>query len=191
MEYDYFSIESILAENQKLQCTFKYDIPDMGHLGGGNERDIKMLSKRQIPLWLAYTIIYSDWADFSIPTPFNAKVRNALKAEPRSVRLSSLVGSGGLWYGFGKAVMDILDDDQAEEMSDAMTKAFRGRLTEIVDQAQHFAALGPVGGGSSSSDSAQLFREGLDGTERELFGLAQESTKRSKRWYEESNKGRR
>ncbi|KAJ8473765.1 hypothetical protein ONZ45_g16173 [Pleurotus djamor] len=167
MEYDYFSIEAILAENQKLQCTFKYDIPDMGHLGGGNERDIKMLSKRQIPLWLAYTIIYSDWADLSIPTPFNAKVRNALKAEPRSVRLSSLVGAGGLWYGFGKAIMDILGDEQAEEMSDTMTKAFRGRLTEIIDQAQHFAALGSVGAGSSSGDVAQLFREGLDGTERE------------------------
>lgn len=66
-------------------------------------------------------------------------MRNALKAEPKSVRLSSLVGSGGLWYGFGKAVMDMcvafcpivldteqnmirLDDDQAEEMSDVMTK---------------------------------------------------------------------
>ena len=59
MEDDYYSIESILAENQvrgyiamgwdivitsillqKIQCTFKVDIPDMGHLDGGNERDV-------------------------------------------------------------------------------------------------------------------------------------------------------
>jgi hypothetical protein len=46
-------------------------------------------------------------------------------------------------------------------------QAFRGRLVEVIDQAQHFAALGPVGGGGSTGDSAQAFREGLDGTERE------------------------
>lgn len=36
----------------------------------------------------------------------------------------------------------------------------------MIDQAQHFAALGPAGGGQSA-DVAQTFREGLDGTERE------------------------
>lgn len=94
----------------------------MGHLGGGSERDIKVLSKVQVPLWLAYTIIYSDWADFNIPPPFGARVRNALKAEARSVRLSSLVGAGGLWYGFGKTLMDMLDDVQANEISEVLTK---------------------------------------------------------------------
>ncbi|CCL99176.1 uncharacterized protein FIBRA_01191 [Fibroporia radiculosa] len=105
MEDDYYSIESILAENQKIQCNFKIDIPDMGHLDGGNERDMKALSKAQIPMWMAYILIYSNYADFTIPPPFSARVRNALNAEARSVRLSSLVGQGGLWYGFGRMIM--------------------------------------------------------------------------------------
>ena len=46
-------------------------------------------------------------------------------------------------------------------------KAFRSRLLEVVDQAQHFAALGHAGAGGSSGNSSQLFREGLDVTERE------------------------
>jgi hypothetical protein len=46
-------------------------------------------------------------------------------------------------------------------------QAFKGRLLEVIDQAQHFAALGPAGGGGPSADAAQSFREGLDGTERE------------------------
>lgn len=94
------------------------------------------------------------------------------------------------------------------------SQAFRGRLIEVIDQAQHFAALGPSGGGGPTGDSAQSFREGLDGTERErelsacpgvfvheadkwfvavieVFALAQESAKRTKRWYEDSDKGRR
>jgi hypothetical protein len=37
----------------------------------------------------------------------------------------------------------------------------------VIDQAQHFAALGPAGGGGQSGDSALAFREGLEVTERE------------------------
>lgn len=47
MEDDYYSVESILAENQKIQCTFKTDIPDMGHLDGGNERDVCLHPRQQ------------------------------------------------------------------------------------------------------------------------------------------------
>ncbi|KAH9071665.1 GINS complex Psf3 component [Lactarius deliciosus] len=179
MEDDYYSIDSILSENQKIQCTFKVDIPDMGHLDGGHERDIKAQSKIQLPLWLAFILIYSS------------RVRNALNAEAKSVRLSALVGAGGHWYGFGKIIMRLLDDAQANEMSDLLTKTFRDRLAEVIDQAQHFAALGPAGGGGQSGDSALAFREGLEVTERELFSLAQESAKKTKQWYESTDRLRR
>jgi len=46
-------------------------------------------------------------------------------------------------------------------------QTFRNRLAEVIDQAQHFAALGPAGGGGQSGDSALAFREGLEVTERE------------------------
>ena len=76
----------------------------------------------QIPLWMAYILIYSyvrvrngskysdsrydrDCADFTIPGPFNTRVQNALRAEPTSVRLAGLVGAGGLWYGFGRMLL--------------------------------------------------------------------------------------
>ncbi|KAH9173422.1 GINS complex, Psf3 component [Lactarius sanguifluus] len=195
MEDDYYSIDSILSENQKIQCTFKVDIPDMGHLDGGHERDIKAQSKIQLPLWLAFILIYSDYVDFAVPTPFSSRVRNALNAEAKSVRLSALVGAGGHWYGFGKIIMRLLDDAQANEMSDLLTKArfdtFRDRLAEVIDQAQHFAALGPAGGGGQSGDSALAFREGLEVIERELFSLAQESAKKTKQWYESTDRLRR
>jgi len=61
MDDDYYSIDAILAENQvqysyrnrfiwlilrhamqKIQCKFKRDIPDMGHLDGGSERDVRV-----------------------------------------------------------------------------------------------------------------------------------------------------
>jgi hypothetical protein len=46
-------------------------------------------------------------------------------------------------------------------------QTFRNRLVEVIDQAQHFAALGPAGGGGQSGDTALTFREGLEVTERE------------------------
>ncbi|KAJ7283799.1 hypothetical protein C8J57DRAFT_1293614 [Mycena rebaudengoi] len=189
MDNDYFSIDAILAENQKVGCKFKVDIADMGHLGGGADRDITKNSTIQLPIWMIYTVLLSDWAQMVVPPAFGIKVRNALKAEPCSVRLSSLVGAGGLWYGFGKTIMELLDDKK--EMSELLTTTFRKRLVEVIDQAQHFAALGPAGGVGPAGDSAQSFREGLEGTERELFALAQEGSKRMKRWYEESDKARR
>ncbi|KZT74544.1 GINS complex, Psf3 component [Daedalea quercina L-15889] len=199
MEDDYYSVESILAENQKIQCAFKIDIADMGHLDGGNERDIKAQSKIQVPMWMAYILIYSDYAEFTIPPPFSARVRNALNAEARSVRLSSLVGQGGLWYGFGIMIMRLLSDVPAHELSDVLTKTFRSRLPEVIDQAHHFASIHGAaasasgsGGGTITSDEATMaFREGLDGTERELFVLAQDSARRTKRWYETSERTRR
>jgi GINS complex subunit 3 len=46
-------------------------------------------------------------------------------------------------------------------------QTFKDRLVEVIDQAQHFAAIGMSGGGSATGDAAAAFREGLDGTERE------------------------
>ena len=51
----------------------------------------------------------------------------------------------------------------------SLPQTFRNRLVEVIDQAQHFAALGPAlsGAGGQSGDAALMFREGLEVTERE------------------------
>ena len=78
----------------------------------------------QLPFWLAHMLLYSyvhvfsirlassdnsisyrDVADCTIPPAFNQRIRNALKANPKSVKLSGLVGVGGLWYAFGRMIL--------------------------------------------------------------------------------------
>ncbi|KAF8721189.1 hypothetical protein AX14_010484 [Amanita brunnescens Koide BX004] len=179
---DYYNIDAILTENQKIQCKFKQRIPDMGHLGTGMERDIMPNSKLQLPVWLSYIVLYSDWADLVMPMPFAPRIYSALKAESRSVQLASLMGAGASWYMLGRIIMDILQGGRAQELSTMMTETFKARLTEVIDQSQHFANLGPSVGRSDSS--AQVFREGLDVTERELFTLARDSAKATKLWYD-------
>lgn len=151
MDDDYYSVESILAENQKVQCTFKVPIQDMGHLAGGTEphvRPLCLLRSRLLMFFVSthlpdqtrgqdpdshvdgihphllvrsprchhrplpefihyfpYNCIPSDYAGFAIPPPFSARVRNALKADARSVKLANLVGQGGVWYSFGRMIM--------------------------------------------------------------------------------------
>lgn len=96
-------------------------------------------------------------------------------------------------------------------------QTFRARLPEVIDQAHHFASIHAAAAASSGSSSGAItsdeatmaFREGLDGTEREresrkgplvvsetdsgpaVFVLAQESARRTKRWYETSERARR
>ncbi|KAL5508034.1 PSF3 [Sanghuangporus vaninii] len=191
MDDDYYSIDAILAQNQKVQCTFKTDVPDLGYLDGGSDRDIKALSKLQLPFWLTPMLLMSDFADCTVPQAFNQRVRNALNADPKSVKLSGLVGIGGPWYAFGKMIAGMLDEEQAQEISEILSNTFKQRLIDIMDQAQHFGALGANAGGAVQGQAGEEFREGLDGLERELFALAQESAKLTKQWYESSDKAKR
>jgi len=72
-------------------------------------------------------------------------------------------------------------------VGDTLTKTFQHRVVDLMDQAQHFGGSSEAG---SSGQGGEDFREGLDATERELFALAQHSAKRTKVWYESSDKGR-
>jgi GINS complex subunit 3 len=49
MDDDYFSIDAILAENQKIQFTFKEDLPGLGSLLGGTERDVRRVFLVPLP----------------------------------------------------------------------------------------------------------------------------------------------
>ena len=42
---DYWSIDSFLADAQKLPCTFTNDCPNLGHLEGTGERDVRRESR--------------------------------------------------------------------------------------------------------------------------------------------------
>ncbi|KAF8592374.1 GINS complex, Psf3 component [Ramaria rubella] len=191
MDDDYYSIDAILASNQKLQCIFRVDVPELGYLDGGTDEDIKVNTKIQLPYWLASILLIADYTDFTIPAPFSSRVKNALDAEPRSVRLSALVGGGGQWYGFGKMIAQLLEDGPAEDMSKMLMNTYRRRLVDVMDQAQHFGgSANSVGAGARSGDTGAEFREGLEATERELFSLAQENTTRTKQWYESTDRKR-
>ncbi|KAF9520366.1 hypothetical protein BS47DRAFT_1323888 [Hydnum rufescens UP504] len=185
MENDYWSIDAIFAENQKLDCTFLLEVPNLGYIDGGDMPNIPAQTKMRLPYWLAAPLLVHDYLEFRIPPAVGYSVLKALSAEPRSVKLSSLVGGGGSWYKFGKEISELLEEATSKDLTEALPKTFRARLVDLIDQAQHFDG---TAGSTSASGTGNEFREGLESTEREIFALAQNSAHLMKTWHESSDK---
>ncbi|KAF8709298.1 GINS complex protein, partial [Rhizoctonia solani] len=173
MDGDYFSIDSVIADHQKLPCQFKIDVPNMGFLDGGHEKDIKAMNEVSLPFWLIRALLAGEWIDFDIPTPYGQRVQRALKADTKNVKLAGLVGGTGLWYLFGRAIAEMLEDDQRNTLSKMLLDTFDMRLGDIYDQAVYFGAGSGTRGGQGS-DASEEFRQGLEGTERQREHKANE-----------------
>ena len=92
MDQDYFSIDSILAGNQvlsssfltclsrsscpqKIQCVFKQDLPNLGHLGGGSERHARL----PVPPYTSILIFSrADRRSFQGPDSYLARIHSHL-----------------------------------------------------------------------------------------------------------------
>ncbi|PVF94038.1 hypothetical protein CPB86DRAFT_714107 [Serendipita vermifera] len=186
MDNDYYSLDAILAESQqKVDCTLLIDVPGLGYLDNATEEDLKARTTLQLPYWLAPMLIYTQPV-----RAYSTLVQNALIAEPRSVKIGALVGENGRWYAFGRMLVDVLEDQAAKNLSDVLKLTFKGRLPDLMDQAQHFMGTASAAVRSSGDEVGAEFRSGLDATERELFVLAQESARQVRAWYESSDRAR-
>ncbi|QRW16504.1 transcription factor tau subunit sfc1 [Rhizoctonia solani] len=163
--------------------------PRYGFLDGGHEKDIKAMNEVSLPFWLIRALLAGEWIDFDIPTPYGQRVQRALKADTKNVKLAGLVGGTGLWYLFGRAIAEMLEDDQRNTLSKMLLDTFDMRLGDIYDQAVYFGAGSGTRGGQGS-DASEEFRQGLEGTERQIFLIVQESTKRMREWMESSDRPR-
>lgn len=82
-----------------------------------------------------------EWVEVTIPTPYSTKIKKALDADARNVRLSTLVGGSGTWYGFGKLIVDlwvILHDAQP-----LANTAFRLQEPQSTDLAKVLTDVSP------------------------------------------------
>ncbi|KAK4684963.1 GINS complex subunit 3, partial [Tremellales sp. Uapishka_1] len=187
MDDDYFSLSSILAENHKLDCTFTLPVRGLGYLEGGTEPDIQENAKVQLPMWLASTLSLNEFTTFPIPAPYSYRVKSALKASAPSVKLGNLVGGNGWWYKWGEKIASVLDDEPQLELLSMLLRTFANRLPSLQDLSAHHASSDHSGSEAGAS-SGETFKEGMEGEERELFAIGQESGRMTKKWYDTSRK---
>ncbi|WVQ83283.1 hypothetical protein IAT38_005422 [Cryptococcus sp. DSM 104549] len=188
MDDDYFSLTSILADNHKLSCTFMLDVPDLGYLEGGTEKDLQKNTKVELPFWMAHPLSTNELTTFTIPVPYGPRVNSALIASAPNVKLANLVGGNGWWYRWGRRIADIMDDQSNANLRSMLMKAFVGRLPTLQDLAAHHASADHTLPEASSKGDA--FREGMEGDERELFTIGQDSGRMIKAWFDGKRGGR-
>ncbi|BEJ15588.1 hypothetical protein CspHIS471_0501930 [Cutaneotrichosporon sp. HIS471] len=184
MEDEYYSLTSILADQHKLPCTFTLDVPGLGYLEGGSEEHLQSGTKVELPLWLARTLAQNEFATFTVPQPFTQRIRANLNASAPAVKLSSLVGAGGWWYRFGAAIAKIWDS--GDSLLAMLLKAFTDRLPALEDLAAHHASMDISSIPEGTAGTGEVFREGMEADERELFAIGQESGRMVKRWHDSS-----
>jgi GINS complex subunit 3 len=124
MNQSYWDLSSILADSVRLPCHFTIDVPGLSHIVGtnqatsaatttssssnttakkrgggvGNDLTVEKKSRVDLPFWLAEILALHNVVDLSFPRQYSARVRSALDAQAKSVRLRDL---SGWWYAIG------------------------------------------------------------------------------------------
>lgn len=109
MDQSYWDLSSILADSVRLPCHFAIDVPGLGHVIGTNQATsqhasggdgllVEKKSRVDLPFWMAELLALHNVVDLSFPRQYSPRVRNALDAQAKSVRLRDL---NGWWYAVG------------------------------------------------------------------------------------------
>ncbi|KAI9098269.1 hypothetical protein DFS34DRAFT_649856 [Phlyctochytrium arcticum] len=165
MSDDYWGIDAILAEQQKLPCYFRFEVPGYGFLEGNHDVDLAANTRIELPFWLAEHLALNQYIDIDTPKCFKQRVRDDLKASPTAVNLSRLCQ---YYYAFGVHFMELMES----RLPGVLAEAFRDRLPFILDYAQT----------SRLRADRSEFVDSLDETERELYKCAHESVGAMAEW---------
>ncbi|ETS63575.1 dna replication complex gins protein psf3-like protein [Moesziomyces aphidis] len=150
MDHNYWNVDDFLADSQKLPCTFNVDVPNMGQIQSNGERDVKALSRVELPFWLAELMALNNIVSISKPKAYSNRVKAALDANPTSVQLRH---QNIHWYALGARLAQLMDDDDSEMQ--VLSKAYVGRIAHIFQQSQHLATSSAGSAAAANADANQ------------------------------------
>merc|ERR1711939_619918 len=161
-------------------------VPNLGHLEGSTERDLRKGTTLELPYWLGISLASvpdRDYLSIALPKPYSQRVRNALAASARSVNLRNLGGAGGWFFSCGVRLEESIEDPRLKEV---LSKAFRARLPEVMDQSQHASssASAATSGIGNVDQAAEAFLAGMDEWEKELYAAGESGSRAMKAWGE-------
>ncbi|KAE8753262.1 hypothetical protein FOCC_FOCC000185 [Frankliniella occidentalis] len=133
---NYFSIQDILATQEKVPCKFEMQVKHLGFLDpGSDKRDIEIGTSIELPLWMA-SVLNSQRpsiAEVGLPKIFKEAYRDIMKADPCVVDLHKLAQ---YFYEFGMCLC-MLKHRESSEISSVLVESFKQRFRQILDWAQH------------------------------------------------------
>eukprot|EP00833_Pecoramyces_ruminatium_P005994 jgi/Orpsp1_1/1180026/evm.model.c7180000071852.1 len=158
---DYFDLDDILAEQQKMQVSFKEDIPGLGFLENNPGEPLHKDEKVLLPFWIITELSKIEVDDnisddghiieLSNPKCFKNQFKNQLIAGPTSVQLYQACP---YYFQFGYKLSKISGD---ETLPLILETSYKLRIPLIMDYSQQIQI---------SKDKAEFIR-GLDECERQ------------------------
>ncbi|RLV92760.1 DNA replication complex GINS protein PSF3 [Spathaspora sp. JA1] len=172
---NYYDLDDILADAEKVPCKFNITVPGLGYLQGNPGKPIEKDIKIDLPFWLAEILavcIVSDstqqsFIDMIDPEFINSKVINAIKSNPTSVDLHKLLP---YYYKLIEKWCSMFND---EDLIENVMNMLRERTFEI---------------NSFANNNKQLnseFLYTLEEFEKKLFKQTSESNKLMRNWLKE------
>ncbi|RXG65154.1 DNA replication complex GINS protein PSF3, partial [Armadillidium vulgare] len=166
---NYFTIEDILATQERIPCKFELPVYNLGYLDqSGGSNDILPGTKLELPCWMSRALCSSKRHIVSAQLPLTSKkIQEILKADPNVVDLHKL---GPYFYEVGQHLLPLAGKDSGQ-LALLLAQTLRERLRKIMDAALH-----------SLADDVSNYIKQMDELERTLFKIGQLSLRDHELW---------
>ncbi|XP_022207115.1 DNA replication complex GINS protein PSF3 [Nilaparvata lugens] len=164
----YFSIEEILASQEKVPCTFRRTANNLGILDPSAEDGIiQRGAVVEIPLWLAKTLSRTNHGlvRMQLPKIYKDVYRDSLVADASVVDLYKM---SKFFYSFGKQLSDC-DEANSKELRNLLTETFKNRFRQLMAWVQNMSV-------------EEVITEKLDTLERKLLVDGRNAQNRLNNW---------
>lgn len=172
----YYDINDILADGEKIPCKFNLSVPGLGYLEGNPGKLIQNGTKLDLPMWLAEVLAVCStlentqetFIELLEPDFIAPKVLNAIRADPKSVDLHSIMAN---FYKLCEKWATMFNE---KELIDTILMMLKERAMEI----DNFAS-------NATKHVSSPFLLSLDEFEKDLYRITYESKKQMRIWNNE------
>ncbi|KAL3286852.1 hypothetical protein HHI36_001340 [Cryptolaemus montrouzieri] len=167
---NYFSIDDILATQERIPCKFSVNVPKLGILNpSSDEKDLKAGTELELPLWLVQGLSTGRQPAVvpELPNVYKEGYREILKADACAVDLHKF---NLYYYEFGSYVRNF---DRKNNVADILLHTFTTRFRHLMDLADN-----------TFQDPNSIQK--LDMLERKLFKEANEAKIKMNAWLKNS-----
>lgn len=152
----YFSVDDILASEERVPFQFQVKGAGLGHLDPSQgKKDIDESETVELPLWLAEPLHVGRIGLIDLPRSYSSRVRDQLLADPTAVRLRDY---SPFYYETGLRLADQCSGEDAQRLPSSIKATLASRVSWIVSRAQY----------SLNADVSQ-FVDALTNLEQQLF----------------------
>lgn len=173
MSGNYYDLDDILADGEKIPCRFNITVPGLGYLEGNPGRAIEKDTKLDLPIWLAEILAKSTIGEDNTqgfinlidPDFINSQVLNAIKTSATSIDLHKLLPH---FYRLVEKWSTLFKD---EELIHIVLNLIKDRAMEISNYASN-----------TNKTINNEFIYTLDEFEKKLYKITSESNKSMRNW---------